>query len=313
LTAPFDSHFVDFDSDVAQKQPRLHLLVMAADAYAGRGLELPYPVRDAETLVEVLQSHSKDLYEAGEYFRLVNHEISPTRTPAEIEKIAAALRAKSQPGDLLVVYISGHGAAFGGKYYFVPPVQDLALDQTGRNLVERIGLPWDSLLPLRQTPCRKLVFLDTCHSGNAVLENDSLGHHKAMSRPLRQAEMLIVSATSVGQEARGDPDKGGFFTAALRDGLAGFADGYAGDVNQTDNAPDKEVELLELVHYVTAEVPQRTRAIKLHTPMHSPEQLFKTLHVPLTRYDPATLRRAPLAAPPTAAVAPATQSSAPAN
>jgi WD40 repeat protein len=297
LTEPFDYQFVKFRAEAAAGRPRLHLLLLAADAYAGRGLELPYPVRDADALADALRARSADLYDPGETFRLVNHEISQAGTPAEIERIAATLRTSAHSGDLLVVYIAGHGAVYDDKYYFLPPDEKLlTLGPWDRNLVEQIGLPWESLLPLRETPCRKLVLLDTCHSGNAVLENDSLGHHKAMTRPLRQAEMLIVSATSAGQEARGTAEKGGFFTQALRDGLAGFADGFAGESNQSSNSPDEEVEVLELVRYVTAEVPRRTRTINVHTPMHSPEQLFKTLHIPLTRYDPAALRRAPQAA-----------------
>jgi uncharacterized caspase-like protein len=297
LVEPFDNQFVNFEAEAAQTRPRLHLLLIAADAYSGRGLELPYPVRDATALEKELRERSAEIYEEGETFRLENDEITQAGTPAQIEQIAATLREEGSAGDLLVVYISGHGAVYDNKYYFIPPAQKLlTIDRQDKSLVETIGLPWDSLLPLRQTPCQKLVLLDTCHSGNAVVENDLLGNQKALTRPLRQAEMLIVSATSVGQESRGTAEKGGFFTQCLRDGLAGFADGFAGDANQTANSRDREVELLELVHYVTAEVPRRTRTINIHTPMHSPEQLFKTLHIPLTRYDPASLRRAPVPA-----------------
>jgi WD40 repeat protein len=298
MTAPFDHQLVTFRAEVPGARPKLHTLLIAASTYPLGRLHLPFPVNDADALENELRARSGDLYESGEKFRLVDGDISQAKTPAQIEKIANDLKTAAKPGDLLVIYISGHGAVYKGKYYFVPPDEKLhTLGQQDQNLVEQIGLPWESLLPLRETPCRKLVLLDTCHSGNAVLENDSLGHHKALTRPLRQLEMLVVSATSVGQSARGLAGKGGFFTQCLRDGLAGYADGFAADDQRLD-APDAEVDALELVRYVTAEVPRRTRAIEVHTPMHSPEQLFKSLHIPLTRFNPANLKRAPVAAAP---------------
>src|SRR5690606_10516156 len=129
--------------------------------------------------------------------------------------------------DILVVFVSGHGQAYGSDYYFVPPHPDLTSDldeQRRREVVERIGIPWSDLQALAEINCRKLFLLDTCYSGNVTAAE------KGSARPLRQSQVMVFSATSENQLALAvnpvRPDHG-LFTGFLLEACVGKADGVA--------------------------------------------------------------------------------------
>ncbi len=275
-------HSVRFRATAPGYRPRLHTFILAANEYSNE-IDLPYPVRDAEAVVKALRDHSKTLYDPGNPYRLVNHEITEQSVSNEIDKISADLKKDARAGDLLVVFIAGHGVAYDNEYYFVPPDERLKKDAVSdQEFIRSIGVPWQVLMKLRDVPCKKLVMLDTCHSGSAVMRSDVVNQHKRMNRPLRDASILVISATREGQQAIGNRKSGGYFTQCVLAGLTGKADGQ-GDANNPDaNPADSEVEALELVHYVTKEVFEQTRGTKAQTPMHSPEMLFRSIPIPLT-------------------------------
>jgi WD40 repeat protein len=300
---PRGERIVHFRATSPQYRPRLHTFIVAADAYTG-AIHLPYPVKDADAVVEDLGKRSNAFYDAGKAYRLVNDEITARSVSDEIDKISADLQQDARAGDLLVIFIAGHGVAYDDEYYFVPPDKRLAKGAVAnQNFIRSIGVPWKVLMKLSTVRCKKLMMLDTCHSGSAVMQSDVGVQHKRMTRPLRDASILVVSATREGQEAIGTDS--GFFTQCVRDGLAGKADGQGDSDNPGANLANREVEALELVHYVKEQVPLRTRAIKSHTPMHSPEALFRSVLIPLTSVTPpaeaqakkAARREAPLEQP----------------
>lgn len=246
-------------------KPKLHLLMIAASKYQ-YVTRLDFPVKDAESLVAVLKDRTGELYDLGEVTELYDENATQERVAQEVDALKAKL-VDARPDDLLVVFLAGHGIAVEGKYYFVP------VTTQGVETVAEQGIGWDVLSRLSELRCKKLVLLDTCHSGNVVpIRTAGAAPLKAAIRPLKQDDILVLAATDVGQEALEIESLGhGVFTQALLDGFAG----------QADAEKDDAIYLQELARFVEREVPRRTRDLKLQTPRSFPSELMEIISVPM--------------------------------
>jgi hypothetical protein len=139
------------------------------------------------------------------------------------------------------------------------------------------AVPWTELSRLASIPCRKLILLDTCRSGDIL-------DQKAAVRPLKQAECLVFAATSAGGVAlEGNQyNNHGAFTASLLKGMAGSADGIPLPVPGRAAVVDGDVSLLELVEFVKNDVAISTGQFQY--PTYTPIDLVETLgDTPLVR------------------------------
>lgn len=133
-------------------------------------------------------------------------------TKANIEAALKRL-AQSGPKDTVVLFIAGHGESRAGQYVLLPTdfVRKTA-DDPGQNVVE-----WKTIRDaLANASGQRMVFLDTCHAGNAY--NDGLvGDTKSFA-------FAAFTGASAGSVAKEDPRLGqGRFTHAVRSGLEGKA------------------------------------------------------------------------------------------
>ncbi|QDU59664.1 WD domain, G-beta repeat [Planctomycetes bacterium Pan216] len=252
--------------DEKRQPPKLYILALAASDYQ-HVQPLAFPVADAEAIVKSLSEKSGAYYELGRVIELHDAAISKKNLANVVQELRSDMKG-ARPDDLLVVFLAGHGLAVDGQYYFVTTdakVQDL----------EDVSISWDLLKQVASLPCRKLFMLDTCHSGNAVsLATEGSKHLKAAIRPLKQDEMLVLSATDTNQEAIEFEDLGhGLFTKTILDGFEG----------QADQSDDGSVFLRELVRFVESEVPRRTRNVREQTPRSTPSELIDVIAVPLVR------------------------------
>lgn len=246
-------------------KPKLHLMMIAAAKYQ-HVTKLDFPVKDAESIVAVMKERTGDLYEPGEVIELYDENATKERVVQEMDALESKL-ANARPDDLLVVFLAGHGIAIQGKYYFVPvAAKDV-------DAIADVGIGWDVMSRLSGLRCKKLVLLDTCHSGNVVpIQTAGAAPLKAAIRPLKQDDILILAATDVGQAALEISSLGhGVFTQAILDGFAGKA----------DVQKDDEIYLQELAKFVELEVPKRTRDLKLQTPRSFPSELMEIISVPM--------------------------------
>jgi hypothetical protein len=247
------------------RKPKLHLFLMAAADY--QNVEaLAYPIKDAEAMMEILQKRSGDLYEMGSVKTLFDAQITRDKVQKTVDEWSQSLEgAKSD--DLFVVFMAGHGLAVNGEYYFVPVQID------GPESVPTVGIPWSILRRLASIPCKKLVLLDTCHSGNVVPIRDAqVENWKSAIRPLKADDIMVVAATDSGQEALEIESLGhGVFTQALLDGFNGGA----------DRQKDQEIDLQEIAEFVQAEVPRQTKDLQLQTPRSYPSELINVISVPM--------------------------------
>jgi hypothetical protein len=234
----------------APDAPRGTLYVLSAGVsqYANPKFNLKYASHDADTFADLWKQQGGALYKSVSVTRLTDAEATAPRLRAALFQILES----ATENDTVALFLSGHGVQVGDSdYYFATHEID---PSTGARVAET-ALPWKVLqTTLAAVKARRvLLFLDACHSGNA------LGTQQAESE--RMAELLVkragvmVFASSRGSEYSYELDaaKQGAFTAALVEAIAG---GKA-DL-EIGGRRDGIVTAEELLVYLRARVPQLT-------------------------------------------------------
>jgi uncharacterized caspase-like protein len=124
---------------------------------------------------------------------------------------AIALLRDTSESDTVLLFIAGHGVNDGASYRFLPTDAERA-DGSFRG---RTVVSWQLLQEvLERAKGRRILFLDTCHSGNAY--NQKLGNSAY------HANIIAYTSARSDQEALEDAQLGhGIFTYAVVEGLEG--------------------------------------------------------------------------------------------
>ncbi len=198
----------------------LHLVSIGVSDYDNPRYRLGLAAKDAQDFGRLLGGQKGKLYDKVEATVLTDK----TAGKAAVEKALADLRDRVRPQDTTFVFLAGHGINDdAGEYLFLPKEADLArLRDTGISfrLMRQV---------LASLPGRILMFVDTCHAGNALgdLRAGLSRDNTAAINELASVENnIIVFASSTGaQESIEDAAWGnGAFTKALVEGLKGAAD-----------------------------------------------------------------------------------------
>jgi WD40 repeat protein len=140
-----------FDARPAPSR-RLFVLTAGVSRYARPGLTLEFAAKDARDLAEELRSRAHSFAE-------VRTRVLPDATREQI-LAAPAFLAEARLEDHVVVLLAGHGALLGTDFAFLPSDADPGdLAGTAIRYEDIEGLV--DGLPAR----RRLILLDTCHSG----------------------------------------------------------------------------------------------------------------------------------------------------
>ncbi len=136
---------------------------------------------------------------------------------------ALELFGSATENDTVMLFVSGHGENEGPNYRFVPT--DAAWS-AGGHLRPATVVPWYAFQEaLTSAKGRRILFLDTCHSGNAF--------NQKLLGDSYQANIVVYSSARWDQIAMevGTPGDGhGLFTYALVEGMGGKARDGAGEV-----------------------------------------------------------------------------------
>ena len=128
------------------------MLTVGVSGYANPGLTLEFAAKDARDLAEELRVQATSFAE-------VRTRVLPDATREQI-LAAPAFLAETRPEDHVVILLAGHGMLLGTDFAFLPSDADPG-DLAGTAVrYEDIEALVDRL-PAR----RRLVLLDTCHSG----------------------------------------------------------------------------------------------------------------------------------------------------
>jgi hypothetical protein len=214
------------------KRGTLRILAIGVDKYPGLGMacreldsitpkscDLSAAVSDATAFANAMAARLGPLHRSTVSTLLVNGGKSGEPKAANIVDALDELRA-AKPNDTVLLFVSGHGFHEDQDYYFVPTDAEFA---RGR-LRKSTAVPWAQFQSvLEGTSGRRLLFLDTCRSGNR--------YSQRLTNEAHEQNIVVYAAARWDQDALERPDLGGgLFTYALVEGVNGAAKDKAGEV-----------------------------------------------------------------------------------
>lgn len=250
------------------RSPRLFVAAAAVGVYRDTQIpQLDANVADALRVVRAFEAGSKKLYTSSS-LALLDENVTRSGWNLNMKQLAESLRDRISPDDLLVILLSGHGLqdADTQEYYFLPSDVNFADVMTQR--YEKC-ISGADLAMFSEIPCRKIVVLDTCHSGAVQpLRQSQL---KSALRTLQDDLMLTMTASEGHQEAVQSR-----FARRLEEGLRGAADQRTGNRNGI-------VTLNELGQFVrTMVAADSAQDAVRQVPTVGPKRLVELVEFPLT-------------------------------
>ena len=263
-------------ADRAGGPRRLFIAAAAVDQYSDAQVpRLDASVDNTLAFVRSLGNGSDSLYECRA-LSILNENVTRAMWRLTMEQYADQLRDNVSPNDLLVVLLSGHGVRDEetGQYYFLSADVRYA-DIMARRYEQCLSV--QDLAVFADVPCRKVVILDTCHSG--AIQPLTQRQLKAAIRALQDDMAITVTASEGSQEAVQSR-----FARRLKQGVDGAADQGAGDA-------DGIVTLTELATYVRRMVTlDSAEDESMQVPIAGPKELLELVEVPLAVVPTGSLR-----------------------
>lgn len=197
------------------KRGTLYLLAIGVDKYPNvPGNDLRFSGADAAAFADVMEKRVGPQHE-----RVVKRVLRNAASPADIPTAANILNAlgllrQAKETDTVVVFVAGHGVNEGPNYRFLPT--DTSRQPDGGFLPASI-VPWYAFQEaIEGAKGRRILFLDTCHSGNS--------YNQRLSNDSYQANIIVYSAARWDQLSWEQSDLGhGLFTHATVEGIEGKA------------------------------------------------------------------------------------------
>jgi WD40 repeat protein len=237
------------------KRGTLHILAIGVDKYPGLGMrcgpfgksscDLNFAGADARKLAEAIEARLGPVHTDVAKRVVVNDAPDPNDEPTAVNILdAVGQLRKATEKDTVAVFISGHGINEGASYRFLPT--NAAWDGDGDLLRNSTVVSWHILQEAVETAKgRRIMFVDTCHSGNA--------YNQRLSHSAYHANIIAYTATRFDQLASESTKlKHGLFTYAVAEGLGGKAS--RGDARQ--------ITTKDLADYVVARVGELAKEIR---------------------------------------------------
>lgn len=203
----------------------LHILAIGVDIYPklppicgdtrNESCNLRFAGRDAASFAAAVERRLSAHHSRVQKTLLVAGQSAQAPTYENIVDALGRLRRSSE-NDTVVVFLAGHGVNDGGDYLFLPT--DAAIDSTNE-LRPSSTVPWWAIeSALKSAKGRRVLFVDTCHGGNAY--NDRLDIASANLNVITYAASRWDQAALEREDLEGGH---GLFTFAVVEGLLGKA------------------------------------------------------------------------------------------
>ncbi len=217
-------------------KPALNLLAVGVSDYDQADLKLFQAAKDARDFAGVISQ--SDL---SSYSRLNTPAVLTDKAATE-KGIVQALRqldVNTNPGDVVMLFFSGHGEKEGNETYF------LSVDADKKDLFST-AVDFDiinkAVQRLVAKQCKVVVFMDACYSGS--MGSKGVGDDISLSNP---GVVGFYSSTRDQQSKEPADGSNGVFTKALLSGLQGKAANAEG-----------EISVYRLQTYISDEVKRET-------------------------------------------------------
>jgi WD40 repeat protein len=224
--------------DEAEAPPTLLLLSVGVSDYKiaePKGTE--YAGKDAERFLQAQLKYGQTLYKEVEQIALTDGKAAKVDILDAFDQLLKKARKAKNP--VTMIFLAGHGETEAdGDWYF------LAADSNPTKLLTTAISSTELIRFMTKIPGKVVVFLDACHAG--AFAGDMLFKVKAIENGGHVA--MICSSSAEEQSLQDNGQRGGKFTLALAEGLAG------------DKTKDKngEVHLLALFAYLRLRVQEIT-------------------------------------------------------
>ncbi len=261
-----------------QGQPRL-LVISIGVPYEN----LKYTTKDAQdfaTLYESLKGVKQGFKEVDVNVFNTKAETKTNTIREVFEKLSHHRRSgfKLKKEDLLVIYISAHGKVNNrGEFLLMPSDYKSEAEKT-----YSINFENDILQELKYVDCKKLVFVDACHSGSAFNGtkdwNSEDAASKVMNDLIRTAPGIeIIASCSYNEYSYEDESWGnGAFTKAISEAFTNKRVAVDGGMTSADilmesgseirSGSDGKISIQELKQFIQKRVPYLVKTTKINPP-----------------------------------------------
>lgn len=229
----------------------LYLLAIGINEYQNEALNLNYAAADAEGFVDLIKTHTKELFDKVEVISIYDKEATKENILKKLDELKTIIR----PQDVLYFYFAGHGSMVDNNFYFIPTdntrlYSDDKLKKTGIYAGE-LQQKLKDIAALKQ-----VVIIDACQSGGGVevLAQRGATEEKALAQLSRSTGIHVLAAAGSEQYATEFSELGhGLFTHVLLEALSGKADG---------SPKDGKITIYELKGYLDDQVPELSKKYK---------------------------------------------------
>lgn len=259
--------------------PNFYAIVGGVSDYAGKEIDLRFAAEDAEKFSNALRLGANRLFcpsQSAECMNKINittlstarEKLEEQPTKENFKKAFADIAAKAKPEDILVVYLSGHGATLkrpSDTYFYLTKearsLETTYLDETFQNVAISNEEVTDWLTPNTENPNdifikaqKRVIIIDTCAAGNFAKNEGEKGGDNLTMDQIRAIEFLnkntgtiiIMGSTGNRRSYEIASFNGGLLTYALLEGMQG-----SGLQKPTDN-----IDVRLLFEYAAMRVPQ---------------------------------------------------------
>jgi hypothetical protein len=230
------------------------------------GFDLKFAEGDAKALHDLFAIRGKKsgLYASVHPTLLLGKDV----TRAGLKKALEAIAKEAHKEDIVVVSLSGHGIMLGKLYYFVPADFLRTAGNTLEDDVRKQAVPNDELCDhLRGIKAlKKLVILDTCHSGGAVDDllktrrRNPFALGETVTEMNRNEGLFVLAASATEQGAREIDDLGhGLLTYTLLAAANAVEKGPLVDKGMKPTGPGGTIDVSMWFNHASGQVPNLMR------------------------------------------------------
>jgi hypothetical protein len=243
-----------------ESQPRLFALICGISEYSG-GMKLKFAANDAVSMAKAVKVAGGKFFghDKVNVITLTSDDINNKPTRANIMKTLDYFKENATTGDLVMVYLSGHGVAINDdNYYYLTSDARSADDVRDKKLRDKysIGSADLQLLMGRIPALKQMLILDTCAAGSAaknlIDKRDISGDQLRAIERLRDRSgfHILMGCAADAKSFEASRYGHGLLTYALLEGLKGGA--------LRDN---KYIDTSKLFNYAADRVPQLARGV----------------------------------------------------
>jgi len=229
-----------------QKDVSMYIFAVGINKYKNPALNLNYAEPDARGIVDFFKQKGKGLFKNVDVRDIYNEQATKQGIASKLKQLE-----NTQPQDVVLIYLAGHGESIGDKWYLIPheltyPERDEDVKTKGISSDEFAGY-------IRNITAQKmLVLIDACKSGAVLVAFRGFEDRKALSQLSRSTGVHIIAASSKDQFASEVKELGhGVFTYILLEGLKGKA-----------ATEGKAVTVKKLMAYIEEKLPEITKKYK---------------------------------------------------